>query len=1021
MNSFPARLARFLRRASLAGAMLTPLVSTSASAEVILQYFETPWTEVEARLPEIAAAGYDALWLPPPTKGTEGARDVGYAIYDRFDLGDRDQRGTIATRYGTKDELLSMVQTAHRFGVRVYFDVLMNHNGNPNTVENSGVTLDMVELDGWPGMSPFDFHLLPARQQGDCAGQTGCAFCAFQPGADNAPEWKVVRNVNGTVGLNSGGGDVCIRAGGSERRVASLTMAQVENSIGSSSYTSDAVFQFYKNAGFTHWVRSPDVRDFGDFSFELMNWALLGLQDICTEQYLGDDALFDGRSSITGVPLPRFVRHPANPEFYPDGVPVNEDVREMLMRWIRWLMLETGADGFRLDAIKHVFPNFYASDFADDTIAFNKVIQDTYDEIHGFTDTDDADLVDDAAIFGENFTGDFGALRPYVETGMRALDFPLFFRLAGFQGSSSMYGRGGTRDGTGTDIGQLSVRPQDIGGYGGLNRLAGVGFAHSHDKCQGHEQTDENNQSSTFSRCTAVGGQPDLIYSFVVLRDADSAVFFDGNRWTNQSFVRSGRPDALPETFGGRRQEVISRIVTGARRVARGSQENRFVAADSYAFERVVPGQGPAGLVVLHDRVGIESTFGAGSSNNAFIVTTFPVGTELVELTGNALPFGRRVVVLDPGTLPPNEQEAVNNGRSNYEAANNAPPPPGHGVFYTGVPGGPSSNYVIYAPEAARAASNDDLAAPVVLERTGLSTVGLAPGLHAVHVRFRRAVVGAADAQDEVIVPVCVASNVSACGTVEGDADPLPGDPVESGLIALTVGGIAAPVHTLQTAPPRQLPDGSPVAAAVVRVLHIVPGGTFTVRVTLSGDVPTTDVGLRIDDDPALVAAPRFSGTPERFLDGFGRMGDGDEPTGEGEGEGEGEGQEGEGEGEGEGEEGEGEGEGEGEEPEGDEDGDGVRNGDDVCVAVADPEQGDFDDDGRGDACDLCPDVAGADPDGCPALTVEQRARVTRIAVAIATGAAASADVDENGDGVVDVVDLDLAIGAAIAAIAAED
>src|SRR5688572_19865007 len=85
-----------------------------ARARVILQYFETDWTEVESRLPEVSMAGYDALWLPPPQKGGEGVRDVGFAVYDRFDLGDVDQRGTIRTRYGTRDELVSMCDASHR-------------------------------------------------------------------------------------------------------------------------------------------------------------------------------------------------------------------------------------------------------------------------------------------------------------------------------------------------------------------------------------------------------------------------------------------------------------------------------------------------------------------------------------------------------------------------------------------------------------------------------------------------------------------------------------------------------------------------------------------------------------------------------------------------------------------------------------------------------------------------------------------------------------------------------------------
>ena len=180
-------------RPSLLIAALLCLAAPAVRAEVILQYFETPWAEVEARVPEIKAAGYDALWLPPPTKGTEGVRDVGFAVYDRFDLGDRNQRGTTATRYGTHAELQELVQTAHRFGLRVYFDVVMNHHGNPQTIENVGVTEadigGMADLGGanrFPSTSVWDFHVLPARVApgGACDdGSSGCAFCARQPTA----------------------------------------------------------------------------------------------------------------------------------------------------------------------------------------------------------------------------------------------------------------------------------------------------------------------------------------------------------------------------------------------------------------------------------------------------------------------------------------------------------------------------------------------------------------------------------------------------------------------------------------------------------------------------------------------------------------------------------------------------------------------------------------------------------------------------------------------------------------------
>ncbi|MDP6848961.1 MAG: hypothetical protein QGI24_09255, partial [Kiritimatiellia bacterium] len=57
-----------------------------ARAEVMLQYFNTTWEELAHKMPEIAEAGYSALWLPPPTKGS-GALSVGYDLWDPFDIG----------------------------------------------------------------------------------------------------------------------------------------------------------------------------------------------------------------------------------------------------------------------------------------------------------------------------------------------------------------------------------------------------------------------------------------------------------------------------------------------------------------------------------------------------------------------------------------------------------------------------------------------------------------------------------------------------------------------------------------------------------------------------------------------------------------------------------------------------------------------------------------------------------------------------------------------------------------------
>lgn len=130
----------------------------NVKAEAMLQLFNVSWREVPQKMPELAEAGYTSLWLPPPTKGS-GGLSVGYDLWDPFDLGPKDQRSTIGTRYGDETELLHMVEVAHRFGIRVYFDNIMNHRAFdvPGFNENTSIEI-------YPGMLPEDFHLRVAAR-----------------------------------------------------------------------------------------------------------------------------------------------------------------------------------------------------------------------------------------------------------------------------------------------------------------------------------------------------------------------------------------------------------------------------------------------------------------------------------------------------------------------------------------------------------------------------------------------------------------------------------------------------------------------------------------------------------------------------------------------------------------------------------------------------------------------------------------------------------------------------------------
>jgi len=54
--------------------------------------------------------GFDALWLPPAHKGMASSKASGYDSYDLHDLGEFDQKGSVRTKYGTRDELITAVK-----------------------------------------------------------------------------------------------------------------------------------------------------------------------------------------------------------------------------------------------------------------------------------------------------------------------------------------------------------------------------------------------------------------------------------------------------------------------------------------------------------------------------------------------------------------------------------------------------------------------------------------------------------------------------------------------------------------------------------------------------------------------------------------------------------------------------------------------------------------------------------------------------------------------------------------------
>lgn len=212
---------------------------------------------------KIKDAGIDALWLPPMCKGG-GDQDVGYGIYDLWDLGEFDQKGTVRTKYGTKKELLEAIDELHKNNIKVYADVVLNHKGNADFEEE------------------FMARMVDQNNRGK----------------DVSEDMKI----KAWTGFDFPG-----RAG----------------------KYSDFVWHYYHFTGVDYDANTDTkaiFRVLGDGKY----W---------------DEGVSDEKGNFDYL-MNADIDH-SHPE-----------VREEIFKWVDWFMEETGVDGFRYDALKHISDEF---------------------------------------------------------------------------------------------------------------------------------------------------------------------------------------------------------------------------------------------------------------------------------------------------------------------------------------------------------------------------------------------------------------------------------------------------------------------------------------------------------------------------------------------------------------------------------------------------------------------------------------------------------------------------------------
>lgn len=92
------------------------------------------WNRLRESLPRLKAMGVTNIWIPPACKAMS-PQGNGYDIYDLYDVGEFHQKGSRATKWGTREELEAFISGASALGIGIYWDAVLNHKAAADFTE----------------------------------------------------------------------------------------------------------------------------------------------------------------------------------------------------------------------------------------------------------------------------------------------------------------------------------------------------------------------------------------------------------------------------------------------------------------------------------------------------------------------------------------------------------------------------------------------------------------------------------------------------------------------------------------------------------------------------------------------------------------------------------------------------------------------------------------------------------------------------------------------------------------------
>jgi galactose oxidase len=115
------------------------------------------WDHIATQAKAFSLAGFTAIWLPPMLKTSSGATAGadGYGPFDDYDIGSKKQKGTIPTRFGSREALQRCAAILRANGLDIYLDMVEHHRSGDGAKPPDAFVFRYLGANGTPGTGRF--------------------------------------------------------------------------------------------------------------------------------------------------------------------------------------------------------------------------------------------------------------------------------------------------------------------------------------------------------------------------------------------------------------------------------------------------------------------------------------------------------------------------------------------------------------------------------------------------------------------------------------------------------------------------------------------------------------------------------------------------------------------------------------------------------------------------------------------------------------------------------------------------